>query len=323
MTSALSGFRVFGKLPSQADFVQLGSSSAAFLRFDDWLTDSVEWAHARAGAQWPEAFPAAGVRAFVYRSPGNGAAEPLVVGALAPSRDQAGRLFPISVAASLVPGGDLTHSPQLLPLACEKIWQVAGACVVDLTSAEATEPASRLAELSGLESPNVPEAQAAYAGWSEALPLHELWALIHASDAAAGLSDALRVVIEAVRPLRNREAAATQLSLRFPLGAAGGAAVCFWLDVVKRLIGWRDTVPNFFWSHDGVSGQLTVHLGGLPPSTIAELWLPSTSRDEFCDLLAIAGGAALHSFPELPVALERAVRVGGSVADFLLALDSN
>ncbi len=38
------------------------------------------------------------------------------------------------------------------------------------------------------------------------------------------------------------------LSLRLPLGQAGGAALCFCSDLARRFLGWRATVPSFFWS---------------------------------------------------------------------------
>ena len=52
-----------------------------------------------------------------------------------------------------------------------------------------------------------------------------------------------------------------------------------------RLAGWRRTVPSFFWSHDGASGALMLHLGRVPPAAFGELWLPTGASDEVCDLV--------------------------------------
>src|SRR6187431_320063 len=117
----VGGFCVFGKLPSHADFVHVGPSSDLFSRFDAWLTNSVEWAHARSGAIWQDAFRGGTMRAFMYRGAGPGSEFALVVGALAPSRDEAGRLFPICVAAPVIVSPELAKSAHLLPLACEEI----------------------------------------------------------------------------------------------------------------------------------------------------------------------------------------------------------
>ncbi len=112
----------------------------------------------------------------------------------------------------------------------------------------------------------------------------------------------------------------TQVSLRVPLGAAGGAAVCFWPDLVRRLSGWQRTVPSFYWSHDGAEGQLTVHLGSAPPATVSELWLATATRDEFCSVGAPVAESVLELLPALSPRCENALREPSSVAAFLAAL---
>ncbi|HEY3254227.1 MAG TPA: type VI secretion system-associated protein TagF [Polyangiaceae bacterium] len=318
--SAVGEFRAFGKHPSQADFVHSGPHSEALAIFDDWLTGCVEWAHARAGEAWREAFRAGTVRAFLHRvdaAPADAAT--FVVGAIAPSCDQAGRLFPISVSAEVELGLDFKRSPQLLPLICESIWYAAGQCAAELSLTPSADVGASVAALPSAESSSFPDAERAYAAWGEQLPLLELWALIGPGQALTGLRDAVRLLLEAVQPHR-REFPETQLSLRLPLGAAGGAAVCFWLDVVRRLIGWQRTVPSFYWSHDGAEGQLTVHLGAAPPASVSELWLATATRDEFCSLVLPLAESMLQLLPALPEAAERALREPSSVAAFLAAL---
>lgn len=318
MTTAL-GFRAFGKLPSRGDFLHIGASSAALAAFDDWLTQGVEWAHARAGAAFREAFTGSSIRAFVYVARSDPGPASLIIGALAPSRDEAGRQFPISVASSVALGTDFASEPQLLPIACEDIWQEASQCLAELL-AGASEPSARLAALHPHPALDFADAQYNYSAWSEALPLAELWTLISASHSFDWLHDTLRWIAETVRPHRHQEAPNTRLAIRLPLGAAGGAAVCFWLDVVRRLSAWRSTVPSFFWSHDGVSDQLTVHMGLPAAASIAELWLPTRSRDEFCDLTVPLGGAALEHVSPLPAQVVHALSAPSSVAAFLATL---
>lgn len=317
--SEVGAFRAFGKLPSQADFVHWGSNSEALAGFDDWLTQSVEWAHARGGEAWRAAFRAGTARAFLQRMEPAADAATFIVGALAPSQDEAGRLFPISIAAPVRLDPDFKRSPQLLPLICETLWQAAGECVAQLAVTPADQGGALLAGLPATEEPSFADAEYAYGAWGDQLPLVELWALIAPGQSLAGLRDALRMLSEAVRPHRS-EFPNTQLSLRVPLGAAGGAAVCFWLDLVRRLSGWQRTVPSFYWSHDGLEGQLTVHLGSAPPATVSELWLPSATRDEFCSLGAPVAESVLQLLPALPPRCENALREPSSVAAFLASL---
>ncbi|HYP77453.1 MAG TPA: type VI secretion system-associated protein TagF [Polyangiaceae bacterium] len=321
---AVGAFCVFGKLPSRAEFLHVGPNSALLSQFDAWLTDSVEWAHARNGSTWDEAFRAGTMRAFMYRGAGPGMELSLVVGALAPSRDEAGRLYPICVAAPVIVSPEFMKSAHLLPLACEEIWQVASESLAALHS---NPDADLEAQLAGLPEPSVvafSDAEGEYAGWREALQLWELDGLITGSKQSDALRGILRLVAEAVQPYRKQESPNTPLSLRLPLGAAGGAAVCFWLDAVRRLVGWRTTVPSLFWSHDGDSGQLTVHLGAAPVSSVSELWLPSERCDEFCDLTSPLAVATVASLPPLPGASEQLLlNRSSSIAQLLAALDVN
>lgn len=301
----VGGFRAFGKLPSSADFVRIGPGSESLARFDDWLTDGVEWAHARNGENWGDAFRGGTMRAFIYRGAGPGMDQALIVGTIAPSRDEAGRLFPICVAAPVIVSAQFVQSAHLLPLACEDIWHVAGETLAALGSSPAADLGARLA---GLREPSVvrfSDAEAAYAGWGEALQVSELDALITGSKQLDALRGILRLVAEAVHPHWKQELPSTPLSLRLPLGSAGGAAMCFWLDAVRRLIGWRSTVPSVFWSHDGDSGDLTVHLGSAPLATVSELWLPTGQSDEFYDLTSPHAIAAAESFAPLPGPIEQ------------------
>jgi hypothetical protein len=111
--------------------------------------------------------------------------------------------------------------------------------------------------------------------------------------------------------------------LRLPLGRAGGAALCFWLDLTRRLVAWRSTVPSFFWSHDGQAGGLMLHLGQPPPSTLSEMWQPSGERDEVCDLTGRLEGEWVSALPALaPRTLAVLDSDQASVADLLAAADS-
>ena len=319
---AVGGFSIFGKLPSHADFVHVGPNSDLFTRFDAWLTDGVEWAHARNGANWHEAFRGGTMRAFMYRGPAPGMEQALLVGALAPSRDEAGRLFPICVAAPVIVSPEFVKSAHLLPLACEELWQIAGESLAALGSNPDSDLTGQLADLSEPSAVSLSDAESAYAGWGEALQIWELDALITGFKQPDALRGTLRLVAEAVRPYHKQELPSTPLSLRLPLGAAGGAAVCFWLDAVRRLIGWRTTVPSLFWSHDGESGQLTVHLGGAPVATVSELWLPTGRSDAFCDLTSPLAVATVESLAPLPGAIEQLLGDrSGSIARLLAALD--
>lgn len=270
-----------GKLPASADFVRRRADSAGYAALYGWLLDGVQGGAAARG-DWLGQVPPGAVQAMCFRSPGNGGA---LVGALAPSADSAGRRFPIVAAAELLLDADLTEHGEVLPLMLEPLWAVTSQLVLELQEIDRTTLDA--AELTAETDVDLSTALGAYRRWTEELELGELIALVFADDGARAAA-AFALVEEAVMPYRGIENPDTPLSLRLPLGQAGGAAVCFWLDLVERLTGWKRTVPSFFWSHDGDSGALLLHLGRVAPAALIELWLPTGSCDQVCDLIVPA-----------------------------------
>src|ERR1043165_9264719 len=88
---------LIGKLPSFAEFLSPPASPGSFALLEAWLLDSMEWSNGRAGPRFPDAFAGGAMHGFVFGElavPGAG-----LVGALSPSRDSAGRQFPLTFAA--------------------------------------------------------------------------------------------------------------------------------------------------------------------------------------------------------------------------------
>ncbi len=288
---------VLGKLPARGDFVRVGAAEAAFSSFDAFLTEAIEWAEARGDAGFAHSFERAPLQAFFFRSPGRAAAA-LLAGAIAPSRDAAGRRFPLAVAAPLVASASLAATPELLPLTLEDCWQQTSEFLSSLRAASSLEQAGSAPALSDASGEQLLAEQSSYAAWAEALAPEELWTLIFGASQAASAVAGLEFIYQAVLPSRGREQPSTPLSLRVPLGAAGGAAVCFWLDFVRRVARWRATLPSFFWSHDGEAGVLFLCLGEPPQCTLAELWHPTGRRDEVCDLSRWLGSESAGGWRE-------------------------
>jgi type VI secretion system ImpM family protein len=311
---------IFGKAPWRAEYIKLRWDGDLFRSFDAWLSDNVEWAALHAASAFAEASRAGGVDAFVFRPRGGQGA---LAGAIAGSTDSAGRSFPLVVAASLLGSAAASAShPEVLPLVLEDFWQLASEVAVAVQSAGSAEQATRAAPSDfpwGMEGP---EARAAYVEWSAALPLGDLFTLVYGPGGLALGAGAVRFVVEAVRPIRGVESPRTPLTLRLPLGAAGGAAVCFWVDLVRRAAEWKSTIPSFFWSHDGAAGNMLLHLGDAPKSTLADLWIDASQRRDLCDLTQPLSSEQLRAIPELPPGLARCFDGNHRVAELVAVAGS-
>jgi hypothetical protein len=256
---------VVGKLPAFADYAHLGERGAPFEHLLDWMTEACE-----AGFRPPAR---GGLQAFAYT------VHPTVlVGVLSPSRDAAGRSFP-AAAAALLDCAPLAGSPQLLPLLLEKVWST----TEPLLRALLTGTQEELEEGPWLVAP-LPQQEAValdYNSWVEAMTTTDLTAMLFSGDTARA-AHALATLAAAVAPYAGRDQPNTPLALQLPLGTAGGAAVCFWLDVLRASLPWAQTVPSFFWSHDGTAGQLIVPIGAPAPSALGALWNAEASAETTC-----------------------------------------
>jgi len=304
-----------GKLPSRAEYLPVPSGAPGFAALDTWLSSANDWALRGGGSAWPEAFAQGAMHGFVFRSAGE-PVDSILAGALAPSHDSAGRLFPLAVAAPLRMAPALLTRPELLPFSLEALWAEATTALGELLHARGADVPA-LPVLGAGADAEVSEAAAMYDEWVGSLPLSELWALL--GPALASPAATLRLLLEALTPSRGVENPTTTLALRLPLGLAGGAALCVWLDIVRRSLGWRATLPSLFWSHDGTTGFSLLHLGRPAKTALTERWLPSGSRDEVVNLTLGVDPAATEAFSPLPPAVAATLATPQTTVAHLLA----
>ncbi len=305
---------LFGKHPSREDFIT-AASSPAMTQFDQWLLQAMEWANARAAPGWSEAFSRGNARAFVYCPPLPNPMGSLLVGALQPSRDRSGRQFPLIAATELSAGAVSGRCLQALPVLLEPLWQQTAEVLSQATAGTRSLAPAHVEPLQPVDEALVP-----YQDWTRSLDAAELWSSLLGSDPGDGPLRALQLLFECVRPFRSVEQPTTWLTLRLPLGSAAGAGICFWLDLVRRAAHWRSTIPSFFWCQDEQQAGLLLHLGQIPKSALAQLWLPTSDRDEICDLSSpsVRSGAPLD--PALPAIEQRYLADGTATVEELLDL---
>jgi hypothetical protein len=139
---------------------------------------------------------------------------------------------------------------------------------------------------------------AQYCDWTRGTLASELFEQLFLGASANAAKRALHVIVDAAAPFKGKEAPKTSLSARVPLSqSASGPEVCsFWLDMVRRASGWKQTAPGFFATH----GQSMLVQMGEPAhsSVLADAWIPDPGSDFVCDCVATASGSLLTPMPE-------------------------
>jgi hypothetical protein len=192
-------------------------------------------------------------------------------------------------------------SPEILPALLESFWQAASCAIARAPRLDKDDFERAVVGIAPGDS-DARAAAIAYQHWLRAIPIAEVIELVGCPEAES----CLRLLLECVRPVRGIETPSTPLALRLPLGRLGGAAVCFWIDLVRRAAGWRATIPSFFWAHDGSQGTMLLCLGAPSRATLGALWAPRPDVDEICDVTVPVG--ALASLPDLAVGVRSALQ---------------
>ena len=89
----------YGKLPSHGDFLRRRVSDGFVDAWDSWLRECLAASRTALGAKWLDVYLTSPAWRFVC-APGACGPAP-VIGLLAPSVDQVGRYFPLTVVAEL------------------------------------------------------------------------------------------------------------------------------------------------------------------------------------------------------------------------------
>ncbi|MBS1157438.1 MAG: type secretion-associated protein [Proteobacteria bacterium] len=106
-------YTIFGKLPGRTDFLRINASHPVAQEFDNLLAHGLD--SASAAPTWGEHYDRCGPTDFFYSSRDGRHA---FIGVMHPSRDSAGRRYPL-VAGVIVPGESISDCLPVLPIAYE------------------------------------------------------------------------------------------------------------------------------------------------------------------------------------------------------------
>jgi type VI secretion system protein ImpM len=285
----------FGKIRGDAEFVGIAESSLQ-AHFAMWLDEGISHAVDKGGVAWRDLFQDCGPQAFVYRAPPKASAGSVLLGVLGPSEDRFGRPFPFAVVTELRESSYASLASSL-PVGAERfIGEAAELC---RSAPSARRASALLARAQEIRPPQMEECAVAdhdFANWKvREGALAQACSLLFPGTPERA-ETCLRMLVDAVVPVRSRAGLGTCRAIRVPLGRGGAAAACFWLDAVRALAQWNWTIPAVFWPADRATGAALIQLGDVAASSFVQLWWPMP-EPTVVDLTA----GNLQTSPDVPV----------------------
>jgi type VI secretion system ImpM family protein len=249
---------LFGKLPWCADYVRVHHTQPAAIALDSWLQASMQ-PLARARVGWPTQRVH-----FLYTAPG---AATRLAGVLAPSRDRAGRKFPVSVFARVPSVGPEARGPlelAALPRTLAGFLDAAEELIERGPSLDRAGVERALRELPLPRSTPVAGITAELASRSALQLAHAMFT----DDVRARTLAAWANVVEAIGDWRASSFAQAPV-LAAPLRSLQDLEA--WLALVGRVRGESMGAASVFWTPRAPEPRMLLALGALPASL--PLWL--------------------------------------------------
>ncbi len=311
----MSTVGLFGKTPSQRDFVRVNIGAPVVGALDEWLRQSVMTLPSMRAHLPPESLP------FLFRDPtGTG----FLVGVMRGSEDGVGREFPLAVFHQ-IDGPSCVRNFVGLPRAYATFFQAANEL---LDGIDESDPSELGGLLERLPVPSQADIQAAHEhGWqalanvsSDELldrlfcrptgnPEGDRWQGDHFYGIGMLLNGCYRV---AGHPPRDGQ------SVTLDCPVTSDAELVFWLELAGRILRWR-APPSFMWSQRQF--RMLLSLGTPSPKLLGVLGTPGTFDEKIWPLVAddevqVAQGERLLT-PQQRTVIERPGQSGAMLIDGL------
>jgi type VI secretion system protein ImpM len=230
---------LYGKIPAHGDFVRANVVDPAALEFTRWLETAQETLY-RTSAVLPDV-PVC----FLFTAP---AAKNVVVGALLPSRDLVGRVFPLAVFLP-VDAADISQRFAHVPLAFVGFLGEAVRLLRESLTLSTVELASRVRELPVPGSQQWDFAE----GMAQTLLDGPVGGLLASVSDGGGPAYGFRTFLAACATDRVGPPTRTRVVLECPLVGEGPAP---WLELASKALAWRQQPPAFLWTEAALLSHL-------------------------------------------------------------------
>ncbi|MSP25317.1 MAG: type VI secretion system-associated protein TagF [Myxococcales bacterium] len=268
---------LFGKIPTQGDFVRVNGASPLLLAFDQWLQEGLE-SMRRADVALP-AQPAG----VLFRAAG---LREVLAGVIVPSVDSVGRIFPLT-AFALFDGAAIAEHYALVPVACARFLASAAQLLGEAATLTSGELTARLTTLPLPGAHDFSAADELVRSTLNAQLAADLQQRLFPAPPEGRRHYAFRTFLSACEPARGQAAQRPGVTLDCPVGCDLDRVV--WLELARRLLRWHDAPPTMLWT-DGLAPRLLLSLGPAPSMMLhyyaqpshgsAKLWPVATDRPE-------------------------------------------
>ncbi|MFO7561429.1 MAG: type VI secretion system-associated protein TagF [Enhygromyxa sp.] len=308
---------LFGKTPSQRDFVRVNIGTPVVRAFDEWLRESVMTLPSLRAHLPPEPLP------FVFRAPDNGG---FLLGVMRGSEDGVGREFPLAVFHHL-DGPAHAHDWSALPRAYGAFIAAASELLGRIDGIMAADPSSVPRMLEQLPLPAPASVHAGLQqGWQQLarVSADELLDRLFSRPTGNPEGDrwpddhiyGLGMLLNACYRVAGHPPRTGAITLDLPV--TSDFELLFWLELARRILRWPSP-PSFMWSQRQY--RLLLVLGAPGPTLLGVLGTPGTFDEQIWQVVAddeetAARGGRLLT-PQQRAAIERP---GQSGADLLQSI---
>ena len=245
----------YGKLPLSPEFIRYNANSLEVQALDQWFQEGLHQAKSRIGSNWSTEYLKSGPWNFLFAPEGG---SHFLIGVLMPSKDQAGREFPLFMFLRL-PAAPFRGRTWLAPLGADVFLRHANQQIHQ--EWKGLELSQFRNSLDAWTIPSLDEIQSAGQVYEEYLrtqTMERFWKDLLGNfhhPVKYFLDEALRMCF---KPIRKHLSKGLAWGLKFPLLESAETETFdlpYWLDLSARLLGSEDIPLLLLWHRRPLSGR--------------------------------------------------------------------
>lgn len=239
---------LFGKTPSQPDFVRHNAGSASARAWDEWLNAGLAEMRRVEGDDWTPIFDAAAPLHCIARPSGD--PRQVLAGHISPSRDQSGRRYPLTVFCEFQLDRQ-ARGIQVLPYALTSFLDAAAHLAGDGKSPLGTS----LGTMSALVPSNPADLSGRMASQLREMTMESFWTAVLGSFDDPRKYLCIKNLFGTLAPLRGYDPQRLAMGLRLP-GVARAShlspslVMSSWISLCRAVIGEESLANSWLFWHN-------------------------------------------------------------------------